>query len=543
MDTTFISVFIFLQSLFSLSTGKNAYLCTWPTSDVIQLQCDNVNCPYLSVEQITVGRLRGNPSSCREFNANETTRKPISSCTYQLMETHDFFRQVRNNCSRKQICEISSNEFFQSAGTCGMEVSEQINIRNWVHIEYSCYGDILPGVKCEAPQDRPTSSEATNAKKSIQDTSTIAITRLRRPQTYRPSLESTQASKPKTSGMALVIPILATLLFCTLLLIVATMLYRNGLCRQRKSWSDTVESRMKQSLPSPPNKAQLEIDVAEFNIDTSNLRELEKRLQRNKTSRISSNDYCHAFALPTNTSTAQTTSKQLLTDVKMRPTSRKGRRASLELPVEQTTPTHSNCEMYYSDTSESTTTTAEQGFGSNDRRKRRRVKPLPPLPRPVIPHSEVYFTETETESEAPHKSSRRKEPLPILEPPPRLNRDKPKHDRLKSHKLTMSVEAGVPLQHPIRQHSLELALTKGAAKKLSIPVTQETKVKLSYKKPVARPRSSRTSTSLYGNILRDENMRLPASIGASGPNTGNTNNLARCHTVPSSHNYKNNIDP
>lgn len=74
-----------------LFIGIDVYMCSWPTGEVVQLRCDFENCPYLSVDQITVGRLMGNPASCTENNAEVSLRKPIASCNYQLMQTHDFF--------------------------------------------------------------------------------------------------------------------------------------------------------------------------------------------------------------------------------------------------------------------------------------------------------------------------------------------------------------------------------------------------------------------------------------------------------------------
>jgi len=71
--------------------GIDTYACSWPTTEVIQLRCDFINCPYLSVDHITVGRLQGNPSSCSHLNSNATLRRPIPSCNYQLMESHDFY--------------------------------------------------------------------------------------------------------------------------------------------------------------------------------------------------------------------------------------------------------------------------------------------------------------------------------------------------------------------------------------------------------------------------------------------------------------------
>lgn len=207
----------------------------------------------------------------------------------------------------------------------------------------------------------------------------------------------------------------------------------------------------------------------------------------------------------------------------MRTTSRKGRRSSLEVSPSGTPLQLPPADMYFSDTSESTTAT-EHEFDSNGRRKRRRVKPLPPLPRPIVSHSEVYFTETETESEAPPRVHRRKEHLPKLDPPPKVNRDKPKYDRLRLHKPQHSMESGGTALHPqSNRQSLELALTKGAAKRLSIPVVHENKVKVTYKRPMARPRTNRSSTSLYGNILMDENMISP---------TANNNIAKRSQTVP-----------
>ena len=226
-------------------------------------------------------------------------------------------------------------------------------------------------------------------------------------------------------------------------------------------------------------------------------------------------------------------SKESLEDAKIRTASRKGRRSSLELPsnLSSALPSQSTGEMYFSDTSESTITT-DQDFDSTGRRKRRRVKPLPPLPRPVVSHSEVYFTETETESEAPNRPSRRKEPLPKLEPPPKLAKEKPKYDRLRVHKPNINAEGGHS-NLPSNRQSLELALTKGAAKKLNTATTHENKVKVTCKKPVARPRTSRTTSSLYSNILVDENMI--SSTSSSTPN-----NLAkRSHTVPPSIGHRN----
>ena len=61
------------------------------------------------------------------------------------------------------MCEISSDEVFMAAGICGREVHEENSIRNWVHIQHSCYGDI-PGVKCTPPQ---TLSAATGSDKLL----------------------------------------------------------------------------------------------------------------------------------------------------------------------------------------------------------------------------------------------------------------------------------------------------------------------------------------------------------------------------------------
>ena len=56
------------------------------------------------------------------------------------------------------------------------------------------------------------------------------MTRIKRPGTragtYRSTRQSTLATPIQTEGVGLIIPILATLLVCTLLLILATMLYR-----------------------------------------------------------------------------------------------------------------------------------------------------------------------------------------------------------------------------------------------------------------------------------------------------------------------------
>lgn len=187
----------------------------------------------------------------------------------------------------------------------------------------------------------------------------------------------------------------------------------------------------------------------------------------------------------------------------MRTASRRGRRNSAELPP--LTNTISQTEQYYSDTSESTTITE----GDIDRRKRRRVKPLPPLPKPVVNHSEVYFTETENESEAP--KPRRKEPLPRLDPPPKVHRgDKPKYDRVRTsrpHSVTYDSN---------NRLSLELALTKGAAKKLNSSMDGKSRSQaVTSRKPVARPRNPRCATSLYGNIAMDGNMISPSNATAA----------------------------
>lgn len=213
----------------------------------------------------------------------------------------------------------------------------------------------------------------------------------------------------------------------------------------------------------------------------------------------------------------------------MRTAQRKGRRGSLNLPASVTAmlPPLPTDDMCYSDTSQSTA--AEHEFDSSDRRKRRRVKPLPPLPKPIVPHSEVYFTETETESEAPHRT-RRQEPLPKLDPPPKLNKDKPKYDRLRPHKPHQHGADPVPPSHPSHRQSLELALTKGAARQFSIPTMHENKVKVMCKKPMARPRSMRPSTSLDEQILVNENVISTA--------TANNNNIKRSQTVPAERQHR-----
>ena len=190
-------------------------------------------------------------------------------------------------------------------------------------------------------------------------------------------------------------------------------------------------------------------------------------------------------------------------EAKMRTASKRGRRGSAELPSSPKSGTLQSGELQYlSDTSESTTTTE----GDIDRRKRRRVKPLPPLPKPVIPHSEVYFTETETESEAP--LSRRKEPLPRLDPPPKVHRgDKPKYVRPPRPQSAILYDSNNKL-------SLELGLTKGAAKRLNNSLDKP-RPQGTGKKPVARPRNPRCSTSLYGNIALDGNMITNSLPGAT----------------------------
>lgn len=189
-------------------------------------------------------------------------------------------------------------------------------------------------------------------------------------------------------------------------------------------------------------------------------------------------------------------------EAKLRTASKRGRHTSAELPSSPKSGTLQSGELqYFSDTSESTTTTE----GDVDRRKRRRVKPLPPLKRPVIPHSEVYFTETENESEAPR--SRRKEPLPRLDPPPKVHRgDKPKYVRPPRPQSA--------IYDSNNRLSLELALTKGAAKRLNNSLDKQ-KPHGTGKKPVARPRNPRCSTSLYGNIALDGNMITNSLPGAS----------------------------
>lgn len=62
------------------------------------------------------------------------------------------------------MCEISSEEVFQSAGVCGREIEQPSSIRNWIHVKYSCYGDI-PGVVCSpAVPAEPTTAGKAAAK-------------------------------------------------------------------------------------------------------------------------------------------------------------------------------------------------------------------------------------------------------------------------------------------------------------------------------------------------------------------------------------------
>lgn len=198
----------------------------------------------------------------------------------------------------------------------------------------------------------------------------------------------------------------------------------------------------------------------------------------------------------------------------------KTRRGSLNLPnsVGQLLPPlrHSTADMYFSDTSESTV--AEHEFDHNGRRKRRRIKPLPPLPRPIVSHSEVYFTETETENDAPiSRSQSRKDDLPKLDPPPRVARDKP---RLNRH--TRQVGKPLPVhtkfaseEKTVNNHnkqSLELALTKSAAKKLGTSHSQDFKERVTHRRPVTKPRPVSRCRSSKSPVYANSHVLLGKNI-------------------------------
>ena len=73
---------------------------------------------------------------------------------------------MKNNCSRKQVCEISTEEMFQSAGICGREAGSLDSIRNWIHIKHSCYGDI-PGETCQPITTTTTTTTSQGASHNI----------------------------------------------------------------------------------------------------------------------------------------------------------------------------------------------------------------------------------------------------------------------------------------------------------------------------------------------------------------------------------------
>lgn len=175
-------------------------------------------------------------------------------------------------------------------------------------------------------------------------------------------------------------------------------------------------------------------------------------------------------------------------NVEMRPTStRRKRHNSLDFPLSVSM---MSAEMYFSDSS---TTTEDCEFDSSGRKKRRRT-PFPPLPKPVVRHSEVYFTETETESEAPrHK---RKEPLPRADPLPRCQK---RNDKIKPYRAVSTNDISKRNGHDTsnNRNSLDLALTKLAAKKLT---AHEQRTRLAGKKPMARPRYQRANSAIYGNV-------------------------------------------
>lgn len=68
---------------------------------------------------------------------------------------------MKNNCSRRQVCDISSTEIFQTPGPCGAGGT----IRNWIHIKHTCYGDI-PGVRCHSTTT--TTSPTTTTSKAVR---------------------------------------------------------------------------------------------------------------------------------------------------------------------------------------------------------------------------------------------------------------------------------------------------------------------------------------------------------------------------------------
>lgn len=147
-------------------------------------------------------------------------------------------------------------------------------------------------------------------------------------------------------------------------------------------------------------------------------------------------------------------------------------------------------EQYFSDSSVSTTTLEDCDFDSQGRRKKKRT-PHAPLPKPVVRHSEVYFTETETESEAPR--SRTKDIIPKVNPPPKQHRDKPRYERPRQHNKAASLNDITSASN--NRNSLDLALTKLAAKKLT---AHDQRSKPVSKKPMDRPRSERPTSGNYG---------------------------------------------
>ena len=202
----------------------------------------------------------------------------------------------------------------------------------------------------------------------------------------------------------------------------------------------------------------------------------------------------------------------LNTNVEMRETSsRRKRRNSLDFPPPSTSMIAA--EMYFSDSS---TTTEDCEFDSSGRRKRHRM-PFPPLPKPVVRHSEVYFTETETESEAPrHK---RKEPLPKVDQVPRCQK---RNERVKQYRAASTTDLNKRncIDSPSNRNSLDLALTKLAAKKLT---AHEQRARLAGKKPMARPRHQRPLSAVYGNVSSTTlPIPFPEHVNLKVPKRANT---------------------
>ena len=75
-------------------SGLDAYMCSWPEQQTVQLECNYRNCPYIHIDRIVVSRLQGDMAYCSSLNAIPETRKAIQSCNYTVPHHRRFFGWV-----------------------------------------------------------------------------------------------------------------------------------------------------------------------------------------------------------------------------------------------------------------------------------------------------------------------------------------------------------------------------------------------------------------------------------------------------------------